>query len=1050
MDNNELTVQNQDAISNNDSPKEKNKSHSSSYFFSLENRLKAAILGAALLLSLLLLFASFIILSSYIKKETKENLQSLSQFKSQQTEQYLQQFQEQIILAGKEDMLKEAFEDLSTGFSGIESDSYELPEYPGISSMSKALEDYYNSVVSPYLLSKNPGNSLPVNILPDETKARITQFLYIANNTSPLGYKSTMLKAGDGSTFSNAHQTYHPYFKKLIGSLGISDILLIDGKTGNIFYTFQKNLDFGTNIYSGPLKDSELALVCQEALANDKSDQPVFSDFSLYMPSGYKPVSFIALPIKSNSTTKGLIVFEMNATNLDQILYGINSNKINNFIKNGGNLYIIGDDFKYRTNDSRLRFQKDEFIQDLEKRKLKKNIIARIDSIGTTVQLISLPNNLFEKASLGYDDLTSFKDAAGKHVIASVSPLYTQFGNWFLIVQKNKKEVYQTANRLLLWGLLLLLLLTAVVLFFAGKFSSIISSKLKLISKNLHSTLLGIEPGNTEIISDDELGSVFNQVSDLSYRIKDASDFAIELSNGNMEVNFDPKSDDDMFANSLNKLKESLVHARLEEEKRKKEDEMRSWTTQGIAKFNDLLRHENDNIERFSYLIIKNLIEYLNANQGSVFLIEGEEGEEKLLNLVASVAWDREKYLKKQISIGEGLTGQAVLERQTIYLKEIPEDYVTIKSGLGDANPKSLLIVPMLYNEEVTGVIEIASFNEYQPFEIEFVEKIAESTAITLNSVRLNVRTKILLEESNERAEELAAQEEEMRQNLEELKATQEEMTRVKEESARKDSQRLDQQKVMLDQMKKNNEELQDKATLLEWEKLMFTKLMDSIPARITFKDTESRYIRINRAKVKALGIADQQEVMGKTDFDIFGGAHAKQALESEKQMIQSGVSVDAKEELIKFKDGRVTWGSTSRIPLADENGSIKGGLVITWDITELKNTQFRNEVSNKILMGLSSNMPVLHYSIDQKGAIVFFRGKGLKFLKLKEDDLTGKDFYKFYPELKSILESDLSEEGYSFVQHVGDHEFRHIIFANKTTNGGYSGMAFEVNASDF
>ena len=146
--------------------------------------------------------------------------------------------------------------------------------------------------------------------------------------------------------------------------------------------------------------------------------------------------------------------------------------------------------------------------------------------------------------------------------------------------------------------------------------------------------------------------------------------------------------------------------------------------------------------------------------------MEGEENQEKYLKLVAAYAFDREKYLKKQINIGEGLAGTVVLEKKTIFLKDIPDDYMSITSGMGGAKPRSLMIVPLIFNEEVTGVLELASFNEFQPHEIEFVENIAESTALTLNSVRLNVYTKVLLEESNERAEELAAQEEEMRQNL--------------------------------------------------------------------------------------------------------------------------------------------------------------------------------------------------------------------------------------------------------------------------------------------
>jgi transcriptional regulator with GAF, ATPase, and Fis domain len=141
------------------------------------------------------------------------------------------------------------------------------------------------------------------------------------------------------------------------------------------------------------------------------------------------------------------------------------------------------------------------------------------------------------------------------------------------------------------------------------------------------------------------------------------------------------------------------------------------------------------------------------------------------------------KFQNHKIYRGEGLAGQAWQEGDIVYLTEVPQNYIKITSGLGDANPTSVLIVPLKVNDQIFGVVEIASFSLFQDFEMEFVQKIAESIASTISSVKINARTQHLLEESQEMTEQMRAQEEEMRQNMEELQATQEEMQRSQSET---------------------------------------------------------------------------------------------------------------------------------------------------------------------------------------------------------------------------------------------------------------------------
>jgi methyl-accepting chemotaxis protein len=292
----------------------------------------------------------------------------------------------------------------------------------------------------------------------------------------------------------------------------------------------------------------------------------------------------------------------------------------------------------------------------------------------------------------------------------------------------------------------------------------------------------GILPKEKLDEGSDEIGQMAKALNLVVQGLKDIFNFSLEIGKGNFDSEFKPLSDDDVLGNSLLEMREELKTASEEEEKRKIEDNQRHWASQGIAMFSDILRQDKDNLEELSYKIISNMVKYTSSNQGGMFILNDNDKDNIYLEMSACYAYDRKKFLKKKIEIGEGLVGRCYQEKEKIHLTEIPNDYIKITSGLGEDNPKSLLLVPLVYNDIIYGIIEIASFNEYQPHEIEFIERISESIAATISSVKSNIQTAELLERSQQQAEEMSSQEEEMRQNMEELRATQEQSTRREEE----------------------------------------------------------------------------------------------------------------------------------------------------------------------------------------------------------------------------------------------------------------------------
>ncbi|MBL3655726.1 PAS domain S-box protein [Fulvivirga sediminis] len=272
--------------------------------------------------------------------------------------------------------------------------------------------------------------------------------------------------------------------------------------------------------------------------------------------------------------------------------------------------------------------------------------------------------------------------------------------------------------------------------------------------------------------SNDEIGEMATAMDNLVTGLRSTTFFAENIGKGNYDSEFNPLSEHDTLGNALIEMRNNLYRVA-------EEDKKRSWSTGGLAKFGDILRKNNDNIEKLSDDIISNLVKYLGANQGGLYIIEEDNSEdEPYMVLTACYAWDKKKYVDQKVFKGEGLAGQVWLERDSIYLTEVPDNYIKITSGLGDANPRSVLIVPLKVNDEIYGVVEVASFKNFEDYEKEFVEKIAESIASTVSSVKINAKTQKLLEESQEMTEQMRSQEEEMRQNMEELQATQEEMQR--------------------------------------------------------------------------------------------------------------------------------------------------------------------------------------------------------------------------------------------------------------------------------
>ncbi len=377
------------------------------------------------------------------------------------------------------------------------------------------------------------------------------------------------------------------------------------------------------------------------------------------------------------------------------------------------------------------------------------------------------------------------KDDKGAEQLLVTSPI--QVGDYkapwslCLIVPKSVilSDFYHTRFISILVALIGLVILSFVIIFISKNISDSLKSTTKVLKKMSLGDIKDIK--QLSINTGDEVELMSNSVNKVMDGMMKTANFASEIGRGNLNSEFKLLSDKDLLGHSLINMRDSLIKSKEEDKKRKEEDERYNWATKGQAQFAEILRNSLSNISQLSFNCINGLVNYLEVNQGAIFIVE-EINDEKVLQLKSSIAYNRQQTENRIVKFGKELVGRCAFEKKTIYMTDIPKDYIHITSGMGTANPKFLLLVPLLLDGVVLGVLELSSFNKLEEYKIKFVEQLSESIAATISIVKVNQQTSTLLQKSKQQAEELASKEEEMRQNMEELQATQEEARKKEHE----------------------------------------------------------------------------------------------------------------------------------------------------------------------------------------------------------------------------------------------------------------------------
>ena len=268
----------------------------------------------------------------------------------------------------------------------------------------------------------------------------------------------------------------------------------------------------------------------------------------------------------------------------------------------------------------------------------------------------------------------------------------------------------------------------------------------------------------------DELGSLVQILIDHQNDLQKKNDVLQNFAQKKLDYQFQPATTIDSVGNTIQALRNTMLTTQSEEIKRREEEQLQAWINNGVTLFSETVRRDNQDIRKLSENVVRKFLEYLEINQGGLFIYKEATAEEpEHLELMATFAYNRIRAKKKKVYVDDGILGACMKEKQMVYLKNVPDDYIEITSGLGGTVPKTVLLVPLKNENQLMGVIELASFDMFKDYQIKFVEAVSTIIASTLFSVQLGQQTKILLEQSQIQANEMLQRESQLKQSLQDL-----------------------------------------------------------------------------------------------------------------------------------------------------------------------------------------------------------------------------------------------------------------------------------------
>jgi PAS domain S-box-containing protein len=702
------------------------------------------------------------------------------------------------------------------------------------------------------------------------------------------------------------------------------NILLID-KEGKVIYRTNKEQN---NLLEGELLDE------YDQIRTNATDSIYYGNLSLYKNQSKRAYMNVAAPIYTNENQ--LLGYVVTEFNMDKI-YEIVSDSTG--LRKTGEIILaklVGNkiEFLNRPRNSNYSLLTYSVLIDDENSEALQKAVKKVNGYGFTQD---------------YRDKTTLSNWK-----------YLPTVGWGLVVKIDKEEINQDLNYLVIAFVLsggFIIIVSFTVSFI---FSKILIQPLISLRNTLNVVSKGVLPESVKKESNDEIGEMAIATSGLVSALRRTANFAHRIGEGDYDADFKPMSNEDTLGNALITMRDSIQTA-------EKKDNERNWIISGVAEIGQILRSHN-NIDELADAVIAYITEAIRAVQGGLYVVNETADGEKVIEIRAAYAYKKKKYIKSQFQFAEGLVGQAAIEQDTILRTEIPDEYVTITSGLlGDRKPKCLLIVPLIIDDIVHGVLELAGFERFNAVQIKFVEEISVSIARTVSNIKVNERTVMLLQESQQMSEELQLQQEVLRQNAEEMEATQEELRRT-------------------------NARLEDQILEVKRTQKTMQVLLENASEVITIYESDGKVRYISPSVTPILGYVSE-EMIGVNDIIHVHPNSAELYQGMFNQLLEYPENqVTVQYEYIK-KNGDTIWlEATGNNLIADH--AIGGIVINSRNITERRLAEREARMRGQ-MQSLSENSPDLITRINTEGTVYYINPVIRNLTGLVPEGFLGKTIYQ-------------------------------------------------------